>query len=212
MNCTRLLCPWNSPGKNTAVGGAIPVSKGSSQIRDWTWVSHIAGRFFNIWTRVEELWFRRYACWGVPDAFGWSWPIRNWFWSWVAKERGFPGGSTVKNPPAIQESWARSFGQEDPLEKEMTTHSSILAWEIPWMEEPDMLQSRRSQESDITERLNYHYQRWKSCRRENHICLVYRDVLTWPTCTTTKTKDFDAKKLTTNNHTPPPLVYKKSEF
>ena len=125
MDCTRLLCPWNSPGKNTAVSGAIPVSKGSSQTRDWTWVSHIAGRFFTIWTRVKELWLRIYAHWGAPDAFGWSWSIRNWFWSWVARERGFPGSSTVKNPPAIQESRARSLSQEDPLEKEMTNDNPL---------------------------------------------------------------------------------------
>jgi len=42
---------------------------------------------------------------------------------------GFPGGSAVKNLPAKQETWARSLVQEDPLEKEMATHSSILAWE-----------------------------------------------------------------------------------
>ena len=45
----------------------------------------------------------------------------------------------VKNPPAmqeIQEMWVQSLGWEDPLEEEMTTHSSILAWEIPWTEEP----------------------------------------------------------------------------
>ena len=41
----------------------------------------------------------------------------------------------VKNPPAMQETCIRSLGQEDPLEKEMATHSSILAWEIPWTEE-----------------------------------------------------------------------------
>ena len=40
----------------------------------------------------------------------------------------------VKNLPAIQETWFRSLGQEDPLEKEMATHSSILVWEIPWTE------------------------------------------------------------------------------
>ena len=42
----------------------------------------------------------------------------------------------VKNLPAIQETWVRSLSQEDPLEKGMATHSSILAWEIPWTEEP----------------------------------------------------------------------------
>jgi len=48
---------------------------------------------------------------------------------------GFPDGSVVKNPPAKQEMWVRSLGWEDPLEKKMATHSSILAWEILWTEE-----------------------------------------------------------------------------
>ena len=47
----------------------------------------------------------------------------------------------VKNPPAMQETWVRSLGQEDSLEKRMATHSSILAWRIPWTEEPGGLQS-----------------------------------------------------------------------
>ena len=46
---------------------------------------------------------------------------------------------TVKNLPGIQETWVQSLGQEDPLEKEMATHSTILAWKIPWTEEPDRL-------------------------------------------------------------------------
>ena len=54
---------------------------------------------------------------------------------------GFSDGSVVKNPPAIQETGAQSLGWEDPLEKEMTTPSSILAWRIPWTEEPGQLQS-----------------------------------------------------------------------
>ena len=48
---------------------------------------------------------------------------------------------TVKNLPAMQETHVQSLGREDPLEKEMATHSSILAWEIPWIEEPDGLKS-----------------------------------------------------------------------
>ena len=47
----------------------------------------------------------------------------------------------VKNLPAMQETLVRSLGREDPLEKEMATHSSILAWRIPWTEEPSGLQS-----------------------------------------------------------------------
>ena len=48
---------------------------------------------------------------------------------------------TVKNPPAMWETWVRSLGWEDPLEEGMVTHSSILAWKIPWTEKPGGLQS-----------------------------------------------------------------------
>ena len=51
----------------------------------------------------------------------------------------------VKNLPARQETWARSLGQEDPLEKGMATNSGILVWRIPWTEEPSGLQSKGSQ-------------------------------------------------------------------
>ena len=51
----------------------------------------------------------------------------------------------VTNPSAMQETWAQSLGQEDLLEKEMATHSSILAWKMPWTEESGRLQSMGSQ-------------------------------------------------------------------
>ena len=51
----------------------------------------------------------------------------------------------LKCLPAMQETWVQSLGWEDPLEKEMATHSSILAWRIPWMEEPGGIQSTESQ-------------------------------------------------------------------
>ena len=56
----------------------------------------------------------------------------------------------VKNPPAMQEIQILSLGLENSLEKEMATHSSILAWRIPWTEEPGGLQSMGSQELDMT--------------------------------------------------------------
>ena len=59
----------------------------------------------------------------------------------------------VKNPPAMQKTWVRSVGWEDPLEKGMATHSSILAWRIPWTEEPDSYSPWSQKESDMTERL-----------------------------------------------------------
>ena len=51
----------------------------------------------------------------------------------------------LKNLPAMQETWVQSLDQEDPLEKGMATYSSVLAWRIPWTEEPGELQSMRSQ-------------------------------------------------------------------
>ena len=57
---------------------------------------------------------------------------------------------SVKNLLAMQETWVQFLGWEDPLEKEMATHASILVWRIPWPEEPGRLQSMGSQESDTT--------------------------------------------------------------
>ena len=59
--------------------------------------------------------------------------------------RDFPSAQMVKNLPAMQETRVRSLSQEDPLEQEMATHSSTLAWRIPWTEEPGGLQSMGSQ-------------------------------------------------------------------
>ena len=55
---------------------------------------------------------------------------------------GFPGGSVVNNPSAMQKAWVWPLGQEDPPEKEMATHSSMLVWEIPWTEDPGEPQSK----------------------------------------------------------------------
>ena len=60
---------------------------------------------------------------------------------------------SVKNLPAMQETQVQSLGGDDPLEKAMATHSSILAWKIPWTEEPGWLQSKGHKESAMTERL-----------------------------------------------------------
>ena len=72
--------------------------------------------------------------------------------------RGFPSGPVVKkkkNLLVMQEIWVPSLGREDPLKKEMTTHSSILAWEILWTEEPGRLQSMGSEKSQTQlKRLN----------------------------------------------------------
>ena len=59
-----------------------------------------------------------------------------WLWSVVNRTLGFPFGSVVKNPPARQEMQVLSLGWEDHLKKEMAAHFNILAWKIPWTEEP----------------------------------------------------------------------------
>ena len=72
-----------------------------------------------------------------------------------------PGGGDPPNPrvkPSVREIRVRFLGREDPLAKEMATHSSILAWRIPWTEEPGGLQSMGRQEQDTTQRLDHHHQ------------------------------------------------------
>ena len=77
---------------------------------------------------------------------------------------GLPWWLSVKNLPAMQETRVPSLAWEDALEKEMATHSGILAWEIPWREEPGGLQSMGLQESDTTEH---------ACKRIHFIRSVY---------------------------------------
>ena len=78
----------------------------------------------------------------------------------------FPGGSDVKHLPTMREARVQSLAQEDPLEKEMATHSSTLTWKIPWTEEPVDLQSMGSQMgSDTTERLQ--------CQCHVGLCTIY---------------------------------------
>ena len=62
----------------------------------------------------------------------------------------------LKRLPAMWETWVQFLGREDPLEKEMATHSSILAWRIPWSEELGGLQSTGRKELETTERLHFH--------------------------------------------------------
>ena len=73
----------------------------------------------------------------------------------------------IKNLPAMQEMWVRSLGQEEPLEKEMAMHSSMLAWEIPWTEKPGRIQSMGPQESDTTYQPN---------NSENKYCGLFSSV------------------------------------
>ena len=79
--------------------------------------------------------------------------------------KDFPIAQTVKNLPAMQETQVQLLGQEDPLEKETATHSSILAWEIPWIEEPGGYSPWGHKESDTTEL-------WKPASLKSHIVAI----------------------------------------
>ena len=78
-------------------------------------------------------------------------------------EKGIPGGPAVNSLPAMQRRWIWSLGQEDPLEKEIATHSNILAWEIPWTKEYGRPQSMGSQ------RIGHHLVTTTSIYNENSI-------------------------------------------
>ena len=109
---TRLLCPWDSPGKNTRGGCHILLQGIFSTQGSYPGLMFpaLAGGFFTLAPPIISL---------------------------VAQ--------MVKNLPAMQETWVWSLDQEDALEEEMATHSSILGWRIPWTEEPGRLQSMGSQ-------------------------------------------------------------------
>ena len=74
----------------------------------------------------------------------------------------------LKHLPGMLETGVRSLGQEDPLEKEMATHSSTLAWRIPWREEPGRLQSMGRKDLDTTERLHTFILQLKKKKRGGH--------------------------------------------
>ena len=94
----------------------------------------------------------------------------------------------LKRLPAMQETWVRSLGRKDPLEKEMATHSSTLAWRIPWMEEPGVLQSTGLQRvgHDWATSLSFTFT-WKAplfglfpCRPgRSFVCLHLESTFSW---------------------------------
>ena len=83
-------------------------------------------------------------------------PVLDLFDSLESSEWASLVAQLVKNLPAMQETWVQFLYWEYNVEKEMTTHCNIIAWRIPWPEEPGRLQSMGSQESDKTQQLNHH--------------------------------------------------------
>ena len=126
----------------------------------WQWLNKSKHTYThkNIYTWVYvKLVKSEYCLWVVPMSASWfrqcTWAGKKLLLTLSEATRtslycicsflGFPGGSVVKNLPAVQETqemWVQSLGQEDPLEEEVATHSSILAWKIPWTQQPGRLQ------------------------------------------------------------------------
>ena len=143
--------PGGSDGKASAQNagdqGSIPRSGRSPWRRKWQPTPLLLHRKFHGWRSLVG-----YSPWGRRESDMTerlqfhhlsNLQIKTLLTLW-----GFPCGSVVKNPPAMQEpqeTWVQSLGREDPLEKSMAIQSSILAWRIPWTEEPGGLQSTRSQ-------------------------------------------------------------------
>ena len=134
-----LLCPWDSPGKNAGVGSHSllqanfllqELSPGLPHCRRILYHLSRQGsplaRIHRHKEKLEESPCHSQSCQEERD--------RKCFGSMASLV-----AQTVKNPPAMWETWVRSLGWEDPLQKGMATHSSILAWRILWTEEPSRL-------------------------------------------------------------------------
>ena len=153
-----LLCPWDFPDKSTGMGCHFFL-RGSSQPRDRTRVSCIVGKRFTIWatmevkSRLSTYFLCTYLYVIFCDLYLCSFSIETYLvsappfktWSCVPELECHRFISTV----CLKLPWYHlslnerniSLVQEDPLEKGMATHSRILAWRIPWLEEPNWLQS-----------------------------------------------------------------------
>ena len=149
---TRLRCPWGSPGKNTGVGCQFLLQCMKVKVKSLSRVRLLATPWTTAYQAPPSMGFSRQEYWVgchcLLRAEGWMLRkpfIASSFWFVISITLGFPGGAVVKNLLAMRETWVRSLGQEDPSEKEMATHSGILAWKIPWTEEPGGLQSMGSQ-------------------------------------------------------------------
>ena len=144
---------WGIPG--TEEPGGLP-SMGSHRVgHDWSDLAAVAAARKDIESRLT-------GYWGITEQFfqcseeKMILRLRFYTQKNFQKEsedrysQGFLHDSAVKNPPAMQETQVQSQGQEDPLKKKRASHSSILAWEFPWTEEPGGPQSRGLQEFDTT--------------------------------------------------------------
>ena len=121
---------------------SVPSCLPHDLVRRPTSCSHISSSSREWKTQHLRIWL--FCCFILIVSF--THPTPKW-------SQGFPGGSLLRNPPASRRCASDPWVWEDPLEKEMATHSSILAWRILWTEEPGGLQSMGCKESDMTEHI-----------------------------------------------------------
>ena len=143
LHCRQILYHLSHKGSPRILEWVTyPFSSGSSPPRNWTGVSCIAGRFFTNWAIREALIAKEndqtviLSKWRKCECMCFMFMILRKIYECKA----FLVAQMVKNLPMMQETCVWSLGQKDPLEEKMTTISSILAWEIPWTEEPGGLQ------------------------------------------------------------------------
>ena len=126
--------------QNNLLSASLPPWPPPSNWKDW--VYFILNNYTFTYTHQghEQRSLAGYSPWGRQES-----DTTNWLTQHSIHISGFPSGSKVKNPLITQGKQIHSPGQADPLEKGTATHSSILAWRIPWTEEPGGLQSTGSQ-------------------------------------------------------------------
>ena len=143
-----LYSPCNSPGQNTGMSsrsflqGIVPTQRSNLGLLHYGLILSQLGHKGS--PRILE-WVAYHLSRGSSQPNNWTRASCNagrFFTSWVT--RASLVAQTVKSLPAMRQTWVQSLGWEEPLEKEMATHSSILAWKIPWMEDPGRLQSMGS--------------------------------------------------------------------
>ena len=113
------------------------------------------------------IFYNRTGCLQMEGKGGILWVVQDTEWNLKkhSEKMGFPGGLNSKESASMRETWIRSLGQEDPLEKEIATHSIILTWRIPWTEKPGGLQSMGSQrvisDTTVSEGRACFYSKWR---------------------------------------------------
>ena len=156
-NMEKAMAPHSSTRLGNPMDGGAWWATAQGVTKSWTWLSDFTFTFHFPALEKEMATHSSVLAWRIPGTGAWWVPSsRKWLmWlssssTWnILQDRPHFGASLMaqrlKRLPPMRETWVRSLGQEDPLEKEMATHSSILAWRIWWTEEPGGLQSTGSQ-------------------------------------------------------------------